>query len=174
MNHPLNNMGFPAACKNRNKLTSYFSQANVTVPQHAWGPDFLPIYVGPSFRLASTHVGCNTHLRVKKASLVSWLTVYCKKGAYLSHTRVLKHNLCQGCNPNFCLRFNDGKLGLFWVKKPHSEAEVASEWPSISILGWGIRIFCENWAKIITLSKNVIFGAPIEHFLPFLGKKTTK
>ena len=24
--------------------------ANVTVPQHAWGPDFLPIYVGPSFR----------------------------------------------------------------------------------------------------------------------------
>ena len=29
-------------------LTGYL--ANVTVPQHAWGPDFLPIYVGPSFR----------------------------------------------------------------------------------------------------------------------------
>ena len=28
----------------------FFLLANVTVPQHAWGPDFLPIYVGPSFR----------------------------------------------------------------------------------------------------------------------------
>ena len=121
--------------------------------------------------IASTHAGCNTHLPVKKASPVSWLTVYCKKRAFSSHTRVLKHNLCQGCNPNFHPRFNNGNFGLFWVKKPHSEAEKASQWSFLLILGWGIRICCEKLTKIITLFKIIIFGAPIEHFLPFFGKK---
>ena len=120
------------------------------------GCKFLPVMI------ASTHVGCNTHLRVKKASLVSWLTVYCKKSAYLSHTRVLKHNLCQGCNPNFHPRLNNGNFGLFWVKKPHSEAEKASQWSFLLILGWGIRICREKLTKIITLFK-----------LPFLGPRSS-
>ena len=38
--------------------------ANVTVPQHAWGPDFLPIYVSSSFRyiIVNDFNGSNTSI----------------------------------------------------------------------------------------------------------------
>ena len=116
------------------------------------------------FLLASTHSGCSTHFRGKIASLVFWLNVYCKKGAYSFDTREHWHYLCEGYYPNFHHRFDWGNFGLFWIKIPLCEAAVAHKWSILLILGWGIRICHEKLLKINILLKIAILRALIEHF----------
>ena len=52
------------SCFTINNLVLNKLVANVTVPQHAWGPDFLPIYVSSSFRyiIVNDFNGSNTSI----------------------------------------------------------------------------------------------------------------